>query len=80
MIRLYIIGLAILIIAILANGIILKLGLKSWYDFINLLTNDGSDAFKQISILEYLWLFVGYPLILGFGYWIGDKIYHVVFN
>ena len=75
MIRLYIIGLAILIIAILANGLILKLGMTSWYDFISLLTKNGSKAFSELSLIDYLWLFIGYPLILGFGYWLGEKIY-----
>jgi hypothetical protein len=79
MIRIYIIGLAILIIAILANGIIIKLGLKSWYDFIELLSANGSSTFNKLSIVDYLWLFIGYPLVLGFGYWIGDKIHHLIF-
>ena len=80
MIRLYIIGIAILIIAILANGIILKLGIKSWYDFIALLNHEGSSAFRQLSILDYLWLFIGYPLVLGCGYWIGDSIHKLIKN
>lgn len=80
MIRLYIIGLAILIIAIIANGIIVKLGLKSWYDFIELLSKDGSAAFAKLNIVDYLWLIIGYPLILGFGYWLGEKISHFILN
>jgi hypothetical protein len=75
--RLYIIGLAILVIAILANGIVVKLGVKSWYDFISLLSDNGSSAFSKLSVTDYLWLFIGYPLILGCGYWIGDKIYNL---
>jgi hypothetical protein len=79
MLRIYIIGISILIIAIIANGIVMKLGIKSWYDFIELLQTYGSSAFRKLSILDYAWLFVAYPLILGFGYWIGDKIYQVIF-
>jgi hypothetical protein len=75
MLRLYIIGLAILVIAILANATVLKLGITSWYDFITSLTKNGSKAFSQLGIIDYLWLFVGYPLVLGCGYWVGDKIY-----
>jgi hypothetical protein len=78
MIRLYIIGIAILIIAILANGIVLKIGIKSWYDFIGLLNKEASTVFSQLSILDYLWLFIGYPLILGCGYWIGDSIHKLI--
>ena len=75
MMRLYIIGLTILIVAILANGLILQLGMTSWYDFIALLSKSGSKAFSKLSIIDYLWLFIGYPLVLGLGYWIGEKIY-----
>ena len=78
MIRLYIIGLAILIVAILANGIVIKLGIKSWYDFIELLSKNGTSAFNILSTIDYLWLFIGYPLVLGSGFWIGNKIYQLI--
>ncbi|MBO6879120.1 hypothetical protein [Winogradskyella sp.] len=80
MIRIYTIGLAILIIAIIANGIVVKLGLKSWYDFINLLTDQGLSAIKEISIIDYFWLLIGYPLVLGLGYYLGDKLYMLLFT
>ena len=80
MLRLYIIGLCILIIAILANGIIIKLGLKSWYDFIEWISNEGRTAFSKLSYLDYVWLFIGYPLVLGIGYVLGDKIYHLILH
>ncbi|OZV69060.1 DUF7672 family protein [Winogradskyella aurantia] len=79
MIRLYLIGLAILIIAIVANAMVIKLGIKSWYDFIEMLTQQGMTAFKNLSIIDYIWLFIGYPMVLGFGYWLGDKIHNVMF-
>lgn len=79
MLILYIIGIFILIIAIIANGIIVNIGLKSWYDFINLLNCDGSKAFSKLQILDYLWLFLGYPLTLGCGYLIGLKCYNWFF-
>ncbi|WP_282040685.1 DUF7672 family protein [Winogradskyella flava] len=80
MLKIYIVGITILLIAILANGLVIKLGVKSWYDFISLLSNDGSLGFNKLSIIDYLWLFIGYPFVLGFGYWIGDKIYHQIFT
>ncbi|WP_179022492.1 DUF7672 family protein [Winogradskyella forsetii] len=80
MIRLYIIGLAILIIAILANAIIAKIGLKSWYGFIELLSKEGSSAFSKLNIFDYLWLFIAYPFILGIGYWLGEKISNLILN
>lgn len=75
MLRIYIIGISILITAIIANGIIMKLGIKSWYGLIELLQAHGSSAFEKLNVLDYIWLFIAYPLTLGFGYWTGDKIY-----
>ena len=80
MLRFYIIGLSILITAIIANGVILKLGITSWYDFINLLTKNGSKAFSMLTLIDYIWLFLAYPLVLASGYWFGDKIYQLLFN
>lgn len=80
MMRLYIIGLFILIIAILANGLAIKIGVKSWYGFIELWLQEGSAVFKKIAFFDYLWLFVFYPLILGAGYWLGDKVYYIIFK
>ncbi|SFO00302.1 hypothetical protein SAMN04487989_10910 [Bizionia echini] len=79
MTRIYIIGLAILIIAIIANGMILKIGIKSWYGFIEMLGQNGFSAFKSLTLLDWVWLFIGYPFILGCGYIIGDKLYSWIF-
>ena len=79
MIKLYIIGLCILIIAIIANAVVVKIGLTSWYDFIELLSEFGFEAFKKINLFDYAWLFIGYPLILSLGYVLGNKIYSIVF-
>ena len=80
MIKLYFIGLGILITAIVANAVIGKIGIKSWYDFINLLAEHQTAAFSKIGILDYLWLFVGYPLVLALGYVVGLKFYNIIFT
>lgn len=80
MLKLYFIGLGILIVAILANAIIGKIGIKSWYDFIQLLTLQGRTAFSLMSLWDYIWLFVGYPLVLSLGYLAGLKCYNLFFN
>lgn len=80
MLKLYIIGIAILITAIIANALIIKIGITSWYDFINLLSEKGTKAFSLISIVDYLWLFIGYPLVLGLGYALGSKIHSMIFS
>jgi hypothetical protein len=80
MIKLYFIGLGILVIAIVANAVIVKIGIKSWYDFINLLAEHQLATFGKIGILDYLWLFVGYPLVLALGYLAGLKFHNIIFN
>jgi hypothetical protein len=78
--KLYIIGLAILITAILANILASKLGLLSWYDFLNLISDKGGDGFKEVRFLDYIWLLLLYPLALGLGYWFGIKIFQAIFS
>ncbi len=80
MLKLYIIGICILIIAIIANGLIVKIGLKSWYNFIELLGKSGKEAFSKLSVIDYLWLLIGYPLVLGSGYYIGLKLHDFIFS
>ncbi|MBT8253120.1 MAG: hypothetical protein HKN00_07375 [Flavobacteriaceae bacterium] len=80
MLRLYIIGLSILLIAIIANFLANKLGLKTWYDFMEILFNTTSTGIKSVGVVDYLWLFLFYPLILGLGYLLGLKLYIAVFD
>lgn len=79
MLKLYIIGVCILIIAIIANAIIVKIGLKSWYDFVELMNQFGKEAFGKLTIFDYGWLLIGYPLVLGLGYYLGLKLYGMLF-
>ena len=71
MVRIYIIGITILLVAIIANGVAKYLGFLTWYDFIESFSEQSS---KNFSILNYLWLFIIYPLILGLGYLLGDSV------
>lgn len=80
MLKLYIIGLAILITAILANILASKLGLLSWYDFLNLLSSKGIQSLKTVRFLDYLWLLLLYPFTLGVGYWFGIKLFQIIFS
>ena len=75
MLRIYFIGFFILIIAIIANIIVSKIGLSTWYDFGPEFFKRGFLAMKEVGFLSCLWLFVLYPLVLAMGYVIGDKIY-----
>ena len=75
MLKLYIIGWSILIIAIVANVVAEKIGISTWYDFGSQFFNQDSLTFKEIGVINLLWLFIIYPIILSFGYIIGEKIY-----
>ena len=74
MIKYFFIGVIILISAIIANIIAAKLGLKTWYDFLNGINNGVS-----LSIFDYICLFALYPLTLGlsvkFGLMLWDKLF-----
>ena len=71
MLRIYVIGLSILIVAIIANFFAKIIGISTWYDFLNSFTDTTTSNFKFI---DYLWLFFIYPIILGLGYFLGELI------
>ena len=78
MLRIYIIGLAILLIAIFANVIVTRLGLSTWYDFGPQFFSNGFSEVKEVGLLNFFWLFILYPLVLALGYIVGDKIYNIL--
>lgn len=75
MIKLFLIGWVILLTAIVLNGLIAKWGIIGWYDFINFLIEKGSRALKELRIMDYTWLFIVYPLLLGASYKAGESLY-----
>ena len=77
MIRIYIIGVCILMIAIIANVIVGKVGLSTWYDFGPQFFKRGFLVVKEVGFFSTLWLFFLYPLVLAFGYILGDFIYRL---
>lgn len=74
MIRIYFIGVCILLLAIIANVLASKFGLVTWYDFLNVLYGAHKNKLET-NLLDYIWLFLGYPLVLGLGYKLGDWVY-----
>lgn len=74
MIRIYCLGVSILFCAIVANGFAQGLGLKTWYDFLELLL-DKKGQNLGLSLWDGLWLFLAYPLILGASVLLGEWIY-----
>ena len=81
MIKLYLIGVSILLTAILANIIADYISLTTWYKFSNIILEKGSflKALKEQTILDVLWLFFTYPLILAIGYLISEKLFNIFY-
>jgi len=77
MIRLYFIGLFVLVFAILANTLANLLGIKTWYDFLNILM-DKESSLASISLFDFLWLLILYPLLLGGSAWLGAWIHEQI--
>jgi hypothetical protein len=75
MLRIYIIGICILLIAIIANIIVGRLGISTWYDFGPQFFKRGFIVMKDVGFFSSVWLFILYPLVLALGYIVGDKIY-----
>tara|TARA_B100001250_G_C19643084_1_gene719159 strand:- start:301 stop:588 length:288 start_codon:yes stop_codon:yes gene_type:complete len=79
MIKLLITGYCILLAAIIANIIAESLNIDTWYKFLQeILKTDFLTTIKQVNILSFLWLFIFYPIILSFGYLIGNKLYLLI--
>ena len=77
MLRIYIIGICILLIAIIANIIVGRLGISTWYDFGPQFFKRGFIVMKEVGFFSSVWLFILYPLVLALGYIVGDKIYNL---
>ena len=77
MLRVYIIGISILLIAIISNVVVGKLGISTWYDFGPQFFKRGLIVLKEVGVLSSVWLFILYPLVLALGYILGDKIYNL---
>lgn len=80
MVRIYIIGLSILIVAILLNVLVQALGIMGWYEFLTKLQEQGRKVFSAMNFLDYAWLFLLYPMLLGLAYLLGDRIHHLIFD
>jgi hypothetical protein len=70
----YIIGLAVLVAAILFNVVVQRLGIMGWYDFLNGLVSDGRGVFRRVRVVDHLWLWLLYPLLLGLSARAGSQL------
>ena len=79
-IKILITGYCILITAILANILASFLNLLTWYDlYVSIIKTNFIISLNSLSIVDTLWLFFIYPLLLSIGYIIGEYIYILLF-
>ena len=80
MTKLYFIGVIILLTAIISNTIAGFFNFNTWYNFSNISIEKGSfiEALKSQNIKDIFWLFFIYPLLLGFGYLISEKLFNII--
>lgn len=65
MLKMYIVGIIILVAAIFFNVVSSKFNIMGWYDFLTKLVNQGNVTFSQMKAVDYIWLFFLYPFLLG---------------
>lgn len=65
MLKIYLIGLVILVSAIILNVIATSLNISTWFSFADKLKDKGIKAIGQEKVLSLLFLFIIYPLLLG---------------
>lgn len=66
LVKIFVAGVVFLFLTILVNVIANALKLTSWYTFLAIINSIGmGKAMSQLSVQSVLWLFVGYPFVLG---------------
>ena len=73
MLRIYVTGILILASAIILNVLSQALGIMGWYGFLSKIAEEGRSAVKSVRILDYLWMFIAYPFLLGLAAWISYR-------
>ena len=66
-------GFFLLFFAIIINAIVQYLKIMTWYDFLMMLKNSSNSI--KIRMIDYIWLFVGYPFFLGLIIYFTSKIF-----
>tara|TARA_B100000989_G_scaffold30268_1_gene19326 strand:+ start:217 stop:459 length:243 start_codon:yes stop_codon:yes gene_type:complete len=77
-IKVFIGGVFVLVTAIVVNIIMPKLGILTWYEFGPNLLKNGWPYYLEVGLLNILWLFFLYPLVLGLSYHLSLKLYEII--
>jgi hypothetical protein len=75
MIRIYLVGAVVLVAAIFMNAIVQRIGLMGWYEFLSKLQVQGRQVLSEMGVLDFAWLFLLYPFLLGLSAYAGDRLH-----
>lgn len=78
MIRIYLVGVLVLLGAILANFLASIIKCKTWYTLIHGMI-ENPFFFKEIKLQDCLWLFLLYPFLLGLSAYVGNLLHQKLF-
>ena len=67
----FVAGWVVLVVAMLANALAAAFNLLSWYDMVKRMQQHGATAISDAGVVNLLWLFLFYPLLLGIAAWLG---------
>ena len=66
LLKIYLAGLVILVVAIGLNMLANGLGLATWYSFLNQVSQQGlNPALKNLKAIDFFFLILLYPFLLG---------------
>ena len=75
----YITGTCVLLIAISTNILANYFNILTWYNFIEIAKEKGlMHTIRAIKFLDFIWLFLFYPMILSFGYILGERFCYLL--
>ncbi len=70
-------GGVVLVAAIALNLAVQGLRIMGWYEFLTALSGEGASVFGRMRWIDPVWLFLLYPLLLGFsaraGIWLAER-------
>lgn len=70
-------GFLILFAAIVFNAVAARLDLSSWYDLLTRMNSEGRSVFRRLRWVDYAWLFLAYPFLLGLSGWFFARVLHL---
>ncbi|MGM0439157.1 MAG: DUF7672 family protein [Patescibacteria group bacterium] len=75
LLKIFLIGVWVLILALVANFLAMRFGINTWYGFVNNISDYNLvTAITHQTSLDIIFLFLIYPLILGIPGWVYFKL------